>query len=915
MSGFWLRAFRFFSLFWITAALVIGITLQVYAQSTPQLSATQLSTQGRNFYATGRYTQALSSWQLASEKFEQQEDLINHASLLSNIAIAQLALGASDAAAASLAQAQVSFESVSSSVYADRIHAQILSAQGQLSQAQGDFEAAVAFFSQSTDYYQRAHDIEGSLRAQLYQSSLLHRQGREQDALRLLSMQQDKILPTLPADASFKSSGFRQLGLVFFQMGHYEQAKAALTASLEAANVTGAERDISEAYLALGNLDRGQDDGSRTAATHYKQAIASAPTALLRSQAQVNLLGIWLTASARDVLTLEDAKQLLTDTTAELLALPPGRDSSLVRLNLAIHLIDTTLTPQSFSHPALSDAFIASLLAETVEAARILEDKTVESYALGYLGHLYEQRDRLVEALTATQQAITVGMERPTDSAYRWYWQLGRIFNRQNQPALAVGAYREAKKIIEGQQSSAALLNPSEQFSFQQEIEPVYRELASLLLNEADSLNAETKTIKNDETQNPEAQNIKEAQEVIASLQKAELINFFRADCIDSIPQPIGEIANSAQNTAIIHPVILDDRLEIIVQIPNQPLRHQSMPVDKDELESLVQAFSQKVGSLRSDVQSSGGVGLVIRRETVNTKTQAELSSQLYDYLITPIKRFLVPEVDTLVFILDGSLRNIPLAALYNDSQQEYLVEEYAIALSSGLELSDTPETLDRQNLTALVAVLSESVKSEGTTYPKLEEVNTEVEAIKQYFPSSIVLRNRDFTKENFKENLTSLPFPIVHLATHGAFGKDLESTFVLTHEGQRLSAPELSSFLQFSEVSRNSAVELLVLSACDTAKGGDLAALGLAGIAVRSGARSTLATLWAVNDASTAAFMSEFYSGLHNTAMSKARIIQAVQKQFIESSRTAPSAATLNQPDYSDPYYWAPFILLGNWL
>jgi CHAT domain-containing protein len=112
-----------------------------------------------------------------------------------------------------------------------------------------------------------------------------------------------------------------------------------------------------------------------------------------------------------------------------------------------------------------------------------------------------------------------------------------------------------------------------------------------------------------------------------------------------------------------------------------------------------------------------------------------------------------------------------------------------------------------------------------------------------------------------------------------------------------------LDTLLRAREQGELNPIELLVLSACQTATGDRRAALGLAGLAVRSGARSTLATLWSVNDRSTALFMVEFYRELGQPGVTKAQAVRNAQ------------LALLKQPQYEHPYYWAPFILLGNWL
>jgi CHAT domain-containing protein len=129
-----------------------------------------------------------------------------------------------------------------------------------------------------------------------------------------------------------------------------------------------------------------------------------------------------------------------------------------------------------------------------------------------------------------------------------------------------------------------------------------------------------------------------------------------------------------------------------------------------------------------------------------------------------------------------------------------------------------------------------------------------------------------------------------------------VEETFILTWDN-RINVKELGAILQTREQDIDNPIELLVLSACQTAQGDRRAPLGIAGVAVRSGARSTLATLWSVDDKSAAEFMVEFYRQLAKSKVTKAEAIRLAQLKLLQ------------QREYSNPFYWAPFVLLGNWL
>ncbi|MEI2582664.1 CHAT domain-containing protein [Scytonema sp. PRP1] len=287
-----------------------------------------------------------------------------------------------------------------------------------------------------------------------------------------------------------------------------------------------------------------------------------------------------------------------------------------------------------------------------------------------------------------------------------------------------------------------------------------------------------------------------------------------------------------------------------------------------------------------------------LRQTLTEPDTQAEaksLSQQVYNWLIKPAATELAQtKVRTLVFVLDGSLRNIPMAALYDGKQ--YLIEKYSIALTPGLQLVN-PKPLQEKQLKAIAAGLTESRPG----FSALPNVKREIEEIRSFVPSSILL-NKQFTSSALQNQINSLPFRVVHLATHGQFSSKAEETFIVAWD-DRIYVKQLNNLVRTRDTARPEAIELLVLSACETATGDNRAALGIAGVAVRAGARSTIASLWNLNDESASELMSKFYQELGNKALTKAEALRRAQ------------LALLQNPKYQRPRYWAPYILLGNWL
>ncbi|HHP7229245.1 MAG TPA: CHAT domain-containing protein, partial [Xenococcaceae cyanobacterium] len=436
----------------------------------------------------------------------------------------------------------------------------------------------------------------------------------------------------------------------------------------------------------------------------------------------------------------------------------------------------------------------------------------------------------------------------------------GRLLKQQGDIAGAIAIETQAVAILQEIRGDLVATNPDLQFSFRDSVEPIYRDLVELLLS-----------------YNPSQENLLQARDVIESLQLAELENYFREACIDAKPKQIEQIDSKA---AVIYPIILPERLGVIVSLPGSPLKYYEQTLPESEIEATLERYLQSLNPIYPN------------------KQRLQLSQTIYDWLIKPSEAELLKhQIKTLVFVLDGSLRNLPMTALYDGKQ--YLVEKYGIALAPGLQLL-VSESLNNQKLQAVVAGLSES--SQG--FAALPGVKTEMNEISQYIPAQLLL-NEQFTNLGLREQLRETPSSLVHLATHGQFSSNPEETFILTWNDQ-IKVKEFEDLLRArEEVSNAQPIELLVMSACQTAAGDDRAALGIAGVAVRSGARSTIATLWSVKDESTVILMNKFYQHLATGSISttKAEALRQAQVFLIDSA------------DFNHPFYWSSFVLVGNWL
>jgi CHAT domain-containing protein len=556
--------------------------------------------------------------------------------------------------------------------------------------------------------------------------------------------------------------------------------------------------------------------------------------------------------------TAFDFEDLLTD----LRDLPPSRRAIYAR----IHLAQTWL---SASDPPLDStvdrAEIAQILAQSVRQARSLADPRAEAYALGQLGQVYESNRQWEDARQLTQQAITLAQSMgATDITARWQWQLGRVLTQQGKQTAAIDAYDNAIESLQGLRQDLAAIAPEARFSFRDSVEPVYRQYIDLLLTRDPASG-----------QVPQA-NLEKAREAVEALQLAEIDNFFREACLDAQPVPIDEIDAKA---AAIYPIILEDRLAVILSLPGQPLYYDETPIPEAEVNATLEGLVQYLNPVFPESR------------------RMPLSQTLYDWLIRPLEAQLADrEPQTLVFVLDGLLRNLPMGVLHDGEQ--YLIEKYGVAIAPSLRLLKTENTAPTAEQPALMAGLSEARQG----YVALPGVKEEVEKISQVLSGEVLL-NSQFTENQLQQRINAEPFSVLHLATHGQFSSNAEETYLVTWDG-RIEVKELDSLLRSRETGNRVPIDLLVLSACQTAAGDRQAALGLAGFAVRSGARSTLATLWSVGDRSTARLMTEFYAQLRNNPrLSKAEALRQAQLKLLRSS------------DYNHPFYWSPFVLVGNWL
>ena len=497
--------------------------------------------------------------------------------------------------------------------------------------------------------------------------------------------------------------------------------------------------------------------------------------------------------------------------------------------------------------------------------ARELGDLRSESYAWGHMGALYEESQQYDEALRLTRNAVSLAQKAiAPESLYRWHWQTGRIQRALGAYDESQRAYRRAIASLQPIRNEVSVAYQGRRESFRDGIGTLFFELADLLLERGKSELAQDKGVEF----------LKEARDIMEAFKAAELQDYFQDECVQTAQTLSTTLETDAPTSAIFYPILLENRLELLVNYPSQ-LKQYTIPITEQEL-------TQSVRELRKGLQNPEDSGYL---------TSAQ---QLYTWLIRPAEVELKESnIDTIVFVPDGALRTIPIGVLHDGDK--HLIQTYAVATTPGLTLTD-PRPIDRKNVKMLALGLTEDVQG----FPPLPFVAQELKTIQQLFGGTQLL-DKDFQIDAMQKEMREEDFSIVHIASHGLVESNVEDSFVLAYD-EKITMDRLADLVGLFKF-RKTPLELLTLSACETAAGDDKAALGLAGVAVKAGARSALATLWFIDDKVASDLVSEFYRQLQDSSLSKAQALQRAQVKVLEN------------PEYQHPNYWSPFLLINNWL
>ena len=710
---------------------------------------------------------------------------------------------------------------------------QILTRLVEQSRRRGDAGELAAVLARRADHYQ----------------TLGHRQ------LALADLEEAGKLARQDGAPSLLASVLGALGQAYFLVGRSEEAATLLGDALARARAIPAPRLVAAVQNDLGNL-LAATGKTQDALAAYVSSAASARGAgdgLLAAEASLNAARLqW--RHGKFVRTLVDAAL------ADLPALPDTSEKALQLAGAGELLRQAARSPLD---RGMADAAAAALDQSARSAERANDPRGVAN-ASGYRAELALDAGDLAGAMAHNERALFEAQRSgAAETIFQWQWQRARLLEHGKRDAEALAAYRRTLDSLEAVKSDIAADVWARRESMREVVGPAYLGYANLLTRRAAAGDREASSLA-----------LREAQGVLERFKTVELEDYFRDDCVANYLSRSRPVEQTAPRTAVIYPILLPDRLALLVTIGAE-IHQVVVPVGAE-------ALGREAVALRS---------LLEKRATYQYLPHAR---KLYDWVIRPLEPLLARgSVETLVVLPDGALRNIPFGALHDGSR--FLIERYAVAVAPSLTLIE-PKPLARAAPAMLSGGLTEAVQG----FAALPYVGIELDQLNSTGTGE-QLRDQAFTTRNFEHELATKSFSVVHVASHAQFDSDSRRSFLLTFDG-KLTIDRLEGQMKVNRF-RDEPVELLFLSACQTAAGDERAALGLAGVAVKAGARSALATLWHINDQASSLLVGEFYRQLGQSGTTKAQALQRAQQAMLGDLR------------YRHPGYWSPFMLIGNWL
>lgn len=602
-----------------------------------------------------------------------------------------------------------------------------------------------------------------------------------------------------------------------------------------------------------------------------------------------------------------------------------------------------------------------------------------EGTTLNNIGLAYYNIGQYPKALEFYQQALAINRELKVRAREGiTLTNIGALLEKQKQPELAIIFYKQFVNLAEAIRQDLRVLPREQQESYTKTVVYTYRSLATLLLSQGRILEAQQvlELLKIQEIRNftkdnragvqttgialnpTEKQIVKEYGTLIGFGQHLETCQQTQCEALsrlldqrDALTQQYNQTVRQleqeirtrrAQDDAFFDPKKLSKTREIVEAQPNTVLIYPLVLEDKIWL-----LWASKGGIVKSLEVSNVGerqmAETVLKFRQLLQDPNSDIAAvkatgkQLYDWLILPLEVELkANKIQNLIFSLDRATRYIPMSALFDG--KNYLIENYAISTVLSADLTDIRDRLSNQNTFVLALGLSNGVAG----FNPLPNVPAELDAIVRKKPNDtqgiypgLEFLNSAFDFRALRDHLVG--HQLLHIATHGKFVPgNPDASYLLLGTSKELAIPTIATLQDLRQV------HLVVLSACETALGGPgqdgTEISGISYYFLNAGAKAVMASLWQVNDESTSQLMQNFYGNLakgSSTApITKASALQQAQlfllRGDVPRAESADSRASLeirprqasqtaltnsSAPSFAHPYYWAPFILIGNWM
>lgn len=707
----------------------------------------------------------------------------------------------------------------------------------------GNLTKAINHWEEAIKIYQIENNFDSLAKTLTDQAQAYLSQGNFRKAIKLLMAAIETAQKTKAGATETVAWG--ALGNAMLGQSNYEEALSAYQKSLQLANTLNSSEYTT---IALNNLVNAFESRSQR---YFVQAQSAESEGDTEVAAQLLELGNQDLGSAIQMANraLKQSKGGMPQVRAliNLMRLSPRNEYQTQAVALLESLPDSR--SKAYTIINFAETLDSSSKIKTLEwansVAKNIGDFRAQSFALGALGNIYELNSQFDKALKTTLSAQEAA-QLNGDSLYRWQWQAGRIHKATGNPQKAIAAYKSAIATLQSIRSDIVAASSDLQFDVRDEVEPVYRELMALLLDKGQ---------------------VSEALGILDLLKLTELQDFFGDECLE-VTQPTSTFENIAKsnNEVLVYSIILEEKTYIVLRLPNGKLKSYPVALTAKQVQSEVEQF-------RFALEDPGKADYF------------KLSQKLYNLLIRPLEADLAgAKPSALVFINDGILRNIPMAALHDGN--DFLIEKYPMYTALGFEVKHKQQPQKAQK------VLIFGLTVEIPPFAELPNVNNETQIIQDILGGDRYL-NENFTLSNLQNEVQKENYPIIHIATHGKFSGTVESTFLQAFDEQIF----LREFEEAIRKSKNS-IELLTLSACQTAAGDNRSTLGLAGVAVRNGVENVLASLWFINDANTVPLIKEFYNQLSQSNITKAEALRNAQMKLIANSH---------------PAVWSAFVLVSN--